>query len=114
MDRPTARRWNVATPDPSAAAELAGRLKTSPLLAQVLLNRGLCEPEACGAFLRSNLTSLHDPFLLPTLQKADEPAARAVRDKVKIGVYGDYDVDGIAATSSLWHAIRALGGVVEF
>jgi single-stranded-DNA-specific exonuclease len=114
MDRPTARRWNVATPDPSAAADLAARLKTSPLLAQVLLNRGLREPDECGAFLRPNLKCLHDPFLLPNLPKAAERVARAVRDREKIVVYGDYDVDGITATSILWHAIRALGGVVEF
>ena len=114
MYRPTARRWTVATPDPAAAAELAGRLKTSPLLAQVLLNRGLREPDACTEFLRPNLRCLHDPFLLPNLRKAAERVARAVRDKEKIVVYGDYDVDGITATAILWHAIKALGGVVEY
>jgi single-stranded-DNA-specific exonuclease len=114
MYRPTARRWNVAPPDPSAAAELAGRLKTSPLLAQVLLNRGLRKPDACTEFLRPNLRCLHDPFLIPNLRKAAERVARAVRDKEKIVVYGDYDVDGITATAILWHAIRALGGVVEY
>lgn len=114
MDCLTPRRWNVAPPDPSEAAELAGRLKTSPLLAQVLLNRGLREPDACTDFLRPSLRCLHDPFLLPHLPEAAERVARAIRDKEKIVVYGDYDVDGITATAILWHAIRALGGIVEF
>ena len=114
MDLPTARRWNVAPPDPSAAAALAHRLKTSPLMAQVLLNRGLREPDECATFLRPTLRCLHDPFLLPNLHKVAERVARAVREKEKIVVYGDYDVDGITATAILWHAIKALGGVVEF
>jgi single-stranded-DNA-specific exonuclease len=114
MDRPAVRRWTIATPDPVAAAELAQRLRTSPLLAQVLLNRGLREAEECLSFLRPNLKCLHDPFLLPNLEKAAERVARAVREKEKIVVYGDYDVDGITATAILWHAIKCLGGVVEF
>ena len=81
MYRPTARRWHVVPPDPSAAAGLAARLKTSPLLAQVLLNRGVSEPEACNDFLRPSLKCLHDPFLIPNLPKAAERVAHAVRVK---------------------------------
>lgn len=114
MYRPPGQRWIVATSDPAAAADLAARLKTSPLLAQVLLNRGLSDPDACTDFLRPSLRCLHDPLLIPNLPKAAERVARAVRDKEKIVVYGDYDVDGITATAILWHAIKALGGEVEF
>ena len=114
MDRPASRRWNVATPDPSAAAALAARLKTSPLLAQVLLNRGLREADDCTNFLRPSLRAMHDPALLPNLTRAAERVARAVRDREKIVIYGDYDVDGITATAILWHAIKTLGGVVDY
>ena len=113
MYRPTARRWKIAPPDP-AAAELAARLKTSPLLAQVLLNRGLREPPECVDFLRPSLKCLHEPALLPNLNKAAERVARAVRDRERIVIYGDYDVDGITATAILWHAIRTLGGHVAY
>ena len=113
MYRPTARRWKIAPPDP-AAADLAARLKTSPLLAQVLLNRGLREPPECVDFLRPSLKCLHDPALLPNLNKAAERIARAVRDRERIVIYGDYDVDGITATAILWHAIRTLGGDVAY
>ena len=48
------KRWNVAEPD-NAADELAARLKISPLIAQVLLNRGVREQQACADFLRPSL-----------------------------------------------------------
>src|SRR5206468_4368673 len=98
------KRWNIAEPHASVD-ELAGRLKTSPLLAQVLLNRGLTEADDCTAFLRPSLKNLHDPFAITNLRKAAERIAKAIRDAEKIVIYGDYDVDGITATSILWHAI---------
>src|SRR5208282_3535195 len=87
-----------------AATELAARLKTSPLLAQILLNRGLRDADQCRDFLRPNLKNILDPARIP----------KAITDKEKIVIYGDYDVDGITATAILWHAIRVLGGAAEF
>jgi single-stranded-DNA-specific exonuclease len=111
MYRP--KRWNLATPNPDTAI-LAQRLKTSPLIAQVLLNRGISDPGDCENFLRPTLRCLYDPALIPNLTLAAERIAKAIRDQEKIVVYGDYDVDGITATAILWHAIRQLGGVVEY
>ena len=113
MQMPPSRRWNIADPNP-LAQELAARLKTAPLIAQILLNRGLREAADCQDFLRPSLKCLHDPATLPGASRAAERLARAIRDKQKIVIYGDYDVDGITATAILWHAIRTLGGVVEF
>ena len=111
MHRP--KRWNLAPPHP-AAAELAGRLKTSPVVAQVLLNRGVGDADACQDFLRPSLKCLHDPAGIPGLARAAERIARAIRDGERIVIYGDYDVDGITATAILWHACRALGGRADF
>src|SRR5438477_9728646 len=91
------RRWIIAPPH-EQAGPLAGRLKTSPVIAQILLNRGIAEAEECFRFLQPSLKCLHEPALIPNLQKAAERIARAVRDREKIVVYGDYDVDGITAT----------------
>src|SRR5437588_1343763 len=107
------RRWNISPPD-SAARELAERLKTSPLVAQVLLNRGVSEFQDCQDFLRPSLNCLHGPFGIPNLRKAAERIAKAIREKEKVVIYGDYDVDGITATAILWHAIRLLGGEVDY
>jgi single-stranded-DNA-specific exonuclease len=111
MHRP--KRWNVHPPH-AAAAELAAALKTSPVVAQVLLNRGVGDADACRDFLRPSLKCLHDPAGIPGLTRAAERIARAVRDGERIVIYGDYDVDGITATAILWHAVRALGGRAEF
>jgi single-stranded-DNA-specific exonuclease len=111
MHRP--KRWSIANPD-DRAAELAARLKTSPLLAQILLNRGLSDPDQCQEFLRPSPKGLADPSLIPNLKYAADRIARAIRDQEKIVVYGDYDVDGITATAILWHAIKTLGGEVDY
>ncbi|MDB5297694.1 MAG: single-stranded-DNA-specific exonuclease RecJ [Phycisphaerales bacterium] len=107
------KRWNIAPPH-AAAVELAARLKVSPLIAQILLCRGVADPDACQTFLRPSLAALHHPHTLPGVAAAADRLARAVRDRQKIVIYGDYDVDGITATSILWHAVRALGGQADF
>jgi single-stranded-DNA-specific exonuclease len=109
----TAKLWNIAEPHPQAAT-LASQLKVSPLVGQILLNRGICDAEECRKFLQPNLKYLHDPSLISGLDRASERIAKAVRGKEKIVVYGDYDVDGITAVSILWHALRALDANVHY
>lgn len=107
------KRWKIAQTHPDRDA-LAGSLQTSPIIAQILLNRGISDAERGREFLEPNLKLLHDPSLVPNMQLAAERLAKAVRDGEKVVIYGDYDVDGITATAILWHAIRALGGVAEY
>jgi single-stranded-DNA-specific exonuclease len=110
MYRP--KRWQIDSPN-AGAAELAGRLKVSPLIGQMLLNRGISGFEEAQAFLHPSLKTLAEPELLPGLTAAAQRLARAIRDGEKIVIYGDYDVDGITATSILWHAIKLLGGKAD-
>lgn len=111
MHRP--KRWTVAPAHP-AAPELAGRLKVSALVAQILASRGFTEGDACRAFLSPSLKHLHDPACIGGLTRAAERIGRAIAAKERIVVYGDYDVDGITGTSILWHAITRLGGSVTY
>src|SRR5215210_6938506 len=104
------KRWNIATPS-EAAANLATSLKTSPLIAQILLNRGLADIPLCQAFLVPSLRHLHEPQLLPGIMRAAERINKAIRDKEKVIIYDD---DGITATAILWHAITNLGGDVDY
>jgi len=106
MHRP--KRWIIAPPH-AHAADLAGKLRTSPVIAQILLNRGIAQSDDCFRFLQPSLKCLHEPFAMPNLRKAAERVARAIAAKEKICIYGDYDVDGITATAILWHAFRRLG-----
>ena len=107
------RRWRVLPPQ-AEAQELAGRLKVSPIIAQILLNRGIGEVERGREFLNPSMLALHDPKLLPNLTGAAQRVAKAIREGEKIVIYGDYDVDGITGTAILWHAIQMLGGKVDF
>jgi single-stranded-DNA-specific exonuclease len=110
MYRP--KRWQIE-PEHPEAADLAARLKISPLIAQALLHRGISQIDEASAFLNPSLKTLAEPSLLPGLNLAADRIARAIRDQEKIVIYGDYDVDGITATTILWHAITLLGGKVE-
>jgi single-stranded-DNA-specific exonuclease len=108
-----AKKWKLA--EPSGGAEALGfRLNISPLIAQLLINRGLSDPDECRTFLKPSLKLLHDPLLIPQLGAAAQRIASAIKSQQKIVIYGDYDVDGITATAILWHAIRNLGGKVDY
>ena len=107
-----AKQWIVPDADPRAV-ELAQRLRTSPIVAQMLINRGICEPDDCFSFLRPSLKCLHEPSMIAGLVPAAQRVAKSVRDGEKIVIYGDYDVDGITGAAILWHAIRLLGGRAE-
>ena len=80
---PQPKRWSIAESSP-LAAELAAQLKVSPLLSQILLNRGMQQPKDCQDFLRPSLLGLHEPSLLGGLDRAAERIAKAIADKQKI------------------------------
>jgi len=111
MQRET--QWKVADPHPDAA-ELGRRLKVSALVAQVLLNRGISDPQIAADFLQPSLHHLHPPEKIAGLTVAAGRIAAAIARGEPIVIYGDYDVDGITATAILWHAIRLLGGWVSY
>ncbi len=109
----SAKQWIVAPAHPDAP-RLAEQLKTSRLIAQILLNRGIDTADAGYEFLRPTPKQLHPPQTLHDLPRAAARIAEAIAHKQKIVIYGDYDVDGITATSILWRAIRLLGGAAEY
>lgn len=110
----TKKTWRLAPHDAQAIRRLADGLRISPVLAQVLVNRGLHEPTAAGRFLDAPYKGLHDPALLPGVTEAADRLLRAVADKRRICIYGDYDVDGLTGTAILWQTLQMLGGTVDF
>jgi single-stranded-DNA-specific exonuclease len=80
----------------------------------VLSVRGI-EGEAVAPFLEPKLTMLHDPSLMPDLDKAAQRLLRAARGGEKVVIYGDYDVDGVTATAILRHTLKQIepGAVVD-
>ncbi|HTI51672.1 MAG TPA: DHH family phosphoesterase, partial [Planctomycetaceae bacterium] len=108
------RTWRIAPFDEACVRSLAARLNVSPVLAQVLAARGYDCPDRAGAFLDSRLTELHDPELLPGVSAAADRIVAAIQSGRRITIYGDYDVDGVTATSLLWHCLRLVEGKVDY
>ncbi|NLX23852.1 MAG: single-stranded-DNA-specific exonuclease RecJ [Phycisphaerae bacterium] len=86
----------------------------SQLMAQVLFNRGLTDPGDARIFLDPQLKALPDPRLLSGAEQAAELIARKARDRRRIVIYGDYDVDGITGTAILWHLLTLAGADVGY
>lgn len=107
-------RWSVAPPQPLLAGPLARELDLSPLLAQCLLNRGHSDAARIASFLRPRLKNLADPFLLPNMAAAVERLLLARERGESLVVFGDYDVDGVTATTLLLEVLRGLGWQVSY
>ena len=106
-------RWIVLAAD-SRADSLGQSLKISPLLAQVLLNRGLDGTTSAHAFLRPKLVELIRPEQMPGVPAAVERVRQAIERGEKITIYGDYDVDGITGVSILLSLLTRLGAKADY
>jgi single-stranded-DNA-specific exonuclease len=109
-----AKSWHLLPQDRGATERLAKALRVPPVVAQLLLNRGLEEPTAAQRFLEAPLRGLHAPELLPGIPEATDRLVNAIRQRRRICVYGDYDVDGTSGTAILWQALRLLGAQADF
>lgn len=109
-----AKHWRIHPHDPDRIGELARSAGVSPVVAQLLVCRGLVDAESARAFLQARLSDLRDPSLLPGIDAAAERILRAVHDRRRIVIYGDYDVDGITGTSLLWQCLKILDADVGY
>jgi single-stranded-DNA-specific exonuclease len=110
---PPAKTWHLLPHDRHAVERLAGALRLSPLVAQLLLNRGLGAPEQARRFLDAPLSGLHAPDRLPGVPAAADRILAAVAQRRKVCVYGDYDVDGVTGSAILLQVLRLLGADAE-
>ena len=105
----TTQHWRLRPHDPVRIEALSRAANLSPLVAQLLLNRGVTGPEQAATYLGARLSSLHDPEGLPGVVEAADRIVAAARAGRKIVIYGDYDVDGVCGTSVLWACLRLAG-----
>ncbi|MDP2187473.1 MAG: single-stranded-DNA-specific exonuclease RecJ [Sphingobacteriaceae bacterium] len=82
-----------------AVSQLAAAINVDPLIARLLIGRGVSTFEAAKDFFRPELANLHDPFLMKDMGKAVDIIEQAIRNQDKILIYGDYDVDGTTAVA---------------
>lgn len=107
--------WQHLPCDEERVAALARALDADPVIARLLVLRGVDTAETAARFLHPSLDQLHDPFLLTDLPAGVERLLAAIARKEKIAVHGDYDVDGITSTVMLRRLVELLGGdVVHF
>jgi single-stranded-DNA-specific exonuclease len=103
------RAWEIRQTEDAAAEDLARALGVAPLIARLLLNRGVSDADAGRRFLSPSLQDLHDPFRMCHMDRAVERVLAALRRGEQVAVWGDYDVDGITATSLLLLFLRRIG-----
>ena len=106
------KNWNIAKPDTSVQSELSKKLSVNPLIAQILINRGLGKLEDAQYFLNADISSLHDPFKLRDMLKSTERIKKAIEDKEKILIVADYDADGVTSCAVLKLALLRLNAQV--
>ncbi|NLF72504.1 MAG: single-stranded-DNA-specific exonuclease RecJ [Candidatus Anammoximicrobium sp.] len=108
------RRWRIRPHDEARITALERAAGVSPVVAKLLLARGICNPQQAGIFLDAQLTGLREPDLLPGLTAAVDRLHAALQQKRRIVVYGDYDADGMTATGLLVCCLRLLGANVGY
>lgn len=94
-------QWNITPFNPLRAEPLAKALSIPPLVAQLLINRGLIQTDRARDFFSPALAQLPPPFLMKDMDKAVHRIVKALQQRERIAIFGDYDADGITATALL-------------
>ncbi|MBN1282676.1 MAG: single-stranded-DNA-specific exonuclease RecJ [Proteobacteria bacterium] len=106
-------RWRLGPADERACTALSRELDLSPIAARVLARRGPITPESASRFLSPSLNDLPDPFSLPGMDAAAARLALAIGSGDQVGVFGDYDADGVAGAALIAEFIEGAGGRCE-
>jgi single-stranded-DNA-specific exonuclease len=113
--RPKLLEWVLASePDPALVQKLSSATNLPEKIIKILINRNMDTPERVQRFLEPALSDLRDPFEMRGMQEGIDRVTKALFNNEKIMIYGDYDVDGITATSLLYMVLNKLGAQVDF
>jgi len=102
------KRWQITESDPAKVQALHGSLKISPVICQMLIQRGIETYEAAKNYFRPQLSQLHDAWLMKDMEKATARIFRAFDQREKILVFGDYDVDGTTSVATLFQFLQKI------
>lgn len=102
-------KWVVSKTNPEFLDYLSREASISRVLAQVLVNRGFKDASSINDFLNPSMEFLHDPFLMPDMDRAVLRLKAALENDETVLVHGDYDADGITSTTLLISVLRKLG-----
>ena len=110
-------KWNYEEPTPElekSAKELADKLSISPILAKLLIHRGITTESAAKRFFRPQLSDLINPFLIKDMDIAVDRLNDAMGRKERIMVYGDYDVDGCTAVALVYKFLQQFYSNIDY
>lgn len=109
------QRWYIHPPQPELAHQFAARFEISPIIGQLLVNRGITTVEEAGMFLEPESLSLPSPLTeFADLAVSVELLQDAIATQAKIAICGDYDADGMTSTALLLRGLRYLGAQVDY
>lgn len=108
------KNWRLLPHDAGRIEQLVRGASIAPVIAQLLVSRGVYCSDAARQFLEVRLNDLRDPLELPGVDRAADLLLQAVKDNRRITIYGDYDCDGMTGTAILVNCIQVLGGNVNY
>ncbi len=107
-------QWIYIPTDEAKVENLQHELKIHPLQCRLLVQRGITEPDAIRRFLHPDLKDLHDPFLMRGMAAAVSRIRRAINQKERILLYGDYDVDGVTSVALLFSFLENYSSNLDY
>jgi single-stranded-DNA-specific exonuclease len=108
------KEWQILSPDARLVENLCRDIKCHPAVASILVNRHIFSAAHASNFLNTSLNHLNSPFSIKDMDAAVERIVAAILRKEKILIFGDYDVDGITATTILLKFFRRIGARVSY
>ena len=108
------KRWKILKANKQESASLQLALKISPVICDILVQRGVVTFEESKKYFRPELKDLNDPWLMKDMDKAVERIIRAVNNNEKILVFGDYDVDGTTSVACMYRFLKKIHSDLDF
>jgi len=106
--------YEILNPDPILVEDLAKTLNIAPILARILINRGITKPEEAHFFLNGTIDDFHDESLIGGMDAAVDIILKHLADKNTILIHGDYDADGVTSTAIMVKALTRIGGIIKY
>lgn len=107
------KKWECLEANKEKVKEISEEYNVSSLLAKILVNKNIVEKEEIDLFLNPTRHDFHNPFLMPDMEIAVDRIIKAIENKEKILIYGDYDVDGITSITVLKKFLLERGAEVS-
>ena len=108
------KKWTLKHKGKVKETDLSKKINISPEISQILNNRGINDEKNAEIFMNPSLEYLRDPFLMKDMKKATDRIKKAVENKERIYIYGDYDVDGVSSTSILYIYFKSIDFPVKY